>query len=271
MYIDYWELSHSPFASQLDPKDYFPSMLHEEALARLDFLIANGRRLGFLLGGTGTGKSLLLEVAARQLRRSGCQYVKLNVVGLSGSEFVWKLAVGLGNTLPPSASLLECWRGINDHLTANRYQGLSTIVLLDDVDESSSDVRAAISRLALFDPQPDARLTVILTAQRQRVSHLGSKLNELCDLRIELEPLDEVETAAYVEYVLQRAGAKRSLFSVAALERLHELTRGNLRKIRQLAELSLLAAAAEAAHEVGVEIIDSVQDSLTQTGTAEAA
>ena len=98
MHIAYWGLTHSPFASQLDPKDYYPSGLHEEALARLDFLIANGRRLGFLLGSSGTGKSLLLEVAARQLRRSNCQLVKFNVVGLGAQEVVWKLATSLGNS-----------------------------------------------------------------------------------------------------------------------------------------------------------------------------
>ena len=148
MYIAYWGLTHSPFASQLDPKDYYPSSQHEEALARLDFLIANGRRLGFLLGSSGTGKSLLLEVAARQLRRTNCRLVKFNVVGLSAPEVVWKLAAGLGNALSPHASALECWRAISDQLTANRYQHRSTVILLDDVDEASPEVHAAVSRLA---------------------------------------------------------------------------------------------------------------------------
>ncbi len=271
MHIAYWGLTHSPFASQLDPKDYYPSALHEEALARLDFLIANGRRLGFLLGSSGTGKSLLFEVAARQLRRRPCQLVKFNVVGLSAAELVWKLANSLGNALPTRASALECWRGISDQLTANRYQQRPTVIFLDDVDNAPADVHAAISRLALIDPHPDAQLTIVLTAPRQHVGSLGEKLNELCDLRIELEPWDELETASYVEYAVHQAGAERSLFTLEAVERLHELTQGVPRRIRQLAELSLLAGAAESLDEVSAAIIDSVHQSLTGDGMPEAA
>src|SRR5690606_30101415 len=102
------------------------------------------------------------------------------------SEFVWRLAQGLGYLLPPFASSLECWRGIHDQLAANRYQRRSTVVLLDDADEASPELHTAISRLVLFDPQADARITVILTAKRQRATTLGRKLTELWDLYIEL-------------------------------------------------------------------------------------
>ena len=144
-------------------------------------------------------------------------------------------------------------------------------MLLDDVDEGTAEVHAAISRLALIDPHPEARLTLVLTGQRQRSSALGPKLNELCDLRIELEAFDELETAGYIEYVLQQAGAPRSLFTVDAIERLFELTHGVPRRIRQLAELSLLAGAAEALDEISDGIVDSVQQSLTSDGLPEAA
>jgi type II secretory pathway predicted ATPase ExeA len=271
MHNAYWRLNHSPFASQLDPKDYYPSGVHEEALARMDFLIANARRLGFLLGESGTGKSLLLEVAARQLRRNPCQLIKMNVVGLGASEFVWRLAQGLGSLQPPLASPLECWRGIHDQLAANRYQRRSTVVLLDDVDEASPELQTAISRLVLFDPQADARITVIVTAQRQRAAALGPKLNELCDLHIELHPWDELETAAYLEHAVTAAGASRPLFQVPAVERIYEFSRGVPRKIRQLAELSLLAGAAESIEEITPGVVESVQQNLTRDGISEAA
>ena len=69
MHVAYWGLSRSPFTAQLNPADYYPSAVHEEALARLHFLVDSRRRLGYLLGGSGTGKSLVLDVAALQLRR----------------------------------------------------------------------------------------------------------------------------------------------------------------------------------------------------------
>jgi type II secretory pathway predicted ATPase ExeA len=271
MHVDYWGLSHSPFASQLDPQDYYPSAAHEEALARLDFLISNGRRLGFLFGASGTGKSLLLEVAARQLRRAGNHVIKINATGLSSAEFVWKMANGLGFLADAAASPVECWRGITDRLVANRYQRIATVMLIDDADEAGPELHAALSRLALTDPHPEARLTLVLTCQRQRAARFGAKLNDLCELRIDMEPWDADETANYVAYVLERAGAKEAIFSRDALEHLYTLSHGVPRRIRQLSELSLLAGAAEELQTISASVVESVHRSLTNDGRAEAA
>ena len=65
--------------------------------------------------------------------------------------------------------------------------------------------------------------------------------------------------------------AQRSLFSLEAVERLFDLTSGVPRRIRQLAELSLLAGAAESLDEIPAGIVDSVQQSLTSDGMTEAA
>ncbi len=82
MFLTHWGLSRSPFGGPLNPADYHASPTHEEALARMMYLIDNGRRLGLLLGQAGTGKSLLLAVTACQLRQAGCQVVCLNLTGL---------------------------------------------------------------------------------------------------------------------------------------------------------------------------------------------
>lgn len=271
MHIAHWGLKRSPFAAQLNPADYYPSAIHEEALARIHFLTDSGRRLGYLVGPSGTGKSLTLEMAARQLRRVNCQVVKMNAVGLAGSEFVWRLAAALGHSLPGSSSTAECWRAIADHFVANRYQRITTVLLLDDADEMSVDLQAALCRLALTDNHPDTRLTLIFAAQPHRSSRFGTKLNELCELRIELEAWDAHETARFVEASLAEAGVDRTIFTGEALDHLFHLTQGVPRRVRQLAELALLAGAAEELSFVDDEVIESVHRSLTNSGVAEAA
>ena len=68
MYTEHWGLRESPFRGSLDPRYFFNSPSHDEALARLQFLVDNQRRLGLMLGAAGSGKSLLLEVFSRRLR-----------------------------------------------------------------------------------------------------------------------------------------------------------------------------------------------------------
>jgi len=70
---------------------------------------------------------------------------------------------------------------------------------------------------------------------------------------------------------LEHAGGSRRIFSDAAVAQLYELSQGVPRRIRQLAELSLLASAAEELDEVTAAVVDSVYRSLTADGIAEAA
>ena len=71
MYASHWGLQESPFRNYTNPQRFYQSPTHEEALARLHFLVEEHRRLGLLLGPGGSGKSFLLEVFAAQLRRGG--------------------------------------------------------------------------------------------------------------------------------------------------------------------------------------------------------
>lgn len=271
MYTNHWGMDRSPFAAQLNPADYFPSATHEEGLARLQFLVDNGRRLGFLQGISGTGKSLLFEVAARKFRSKGCCIVRSNLMGLSGPEFVWNLASGLGHLVSTSAAPVDCWRGISDRLAANRYQRITTLVLLDDAEDGDEAVYAAIGRLALKEQHPESRLTILLACQPQRSVSFGTKLNEMCDMRIEIEPWETQDTADYIRDALERVGAPAEIFTLKALQRLHELTHGIPRRVRQLAELSLVAGAADGIHRIEPDVVDAVHRSLAGHDISEAA
>ena len=79
MQLDHWQLTASPFHTQLDPQNYYPSASHDEALARLEYLVDAHRRLGVLLGESGVGKSLLLRVAAERMRRKGVAVAVVDV------------------------------------------------------------------------------------------------------------------------------------------------------------------------------------------------
>ena len=82
MYQTHWELDESPFRGALDPQSFCQSPTHEEALARLHFLVDHHRRLGLLMGPPGSGKSLMLEFFADQLRRGGRPAARVDLLGI---------------------------------------------------------------------------------------------------------------------------------------------------------------------------------------------
>jgi len=262
MHQAYWGLAQSPFRGHLDPKYFYQGPTQEEALARLQFLVDEHRTLGLLLGGAGSGKSLLLEVFARQLGCVGRQAAVINLAGLDSHEFLWLLATGLGIERRAQASEFDLARAIGDQITANRYQRIDTILLLDDADEASAAVLDRVLRLAQSDVSLERRLTLVMAAQDRKLHRLNERLLELADLRIDLQPWERDDTVEFVKQALSIAGRTTAVFSRPAITRLHDLAGGVPRRIQQLADLALLAGAGAGLSQIEPDTIDAVYQEL---------
>lgn len=270
MYQAYWGFAESPFAGQLDVSRFFQAPPQEEALARLHFLVDEHRTLGLLLGDSGSGKTLVLNVFVRPLRRLPGRSALVNVAGQSEQEFLWLLAAQLGVDVPYGATEFRLARAIDDFFAASAYEQLSTVVLLDDADEARPEVIDQIIRLVQYGSMRDPRLTVVLAAQPRRVARLGERLLGLSELRIDLANWEFEDTAAYVKQALARAGRSTPIFAPGALRRLHELSGGVPRRVRQLADLALVAGAGANAPQIEGDIIDSVFEELALAAPATA-
>ncbi len=234
---------------------FFPSPTHEEALARLHFLVEDRRRLGLLLGASGTGKSLTLEVFARRLRRAGAQVANINLLGLDIHEFLWLTAAELGVNPDRRDDPFRLWRSVLDRLTENRYQQLDTVILLDDADEANPQLQEHLVRLAQLDGS-GTRLMIVLTCATNAVGRLPQRILEIADLRIDIEIWEPADTVQYITSALTRAGRSTSTFTEEALHRLHDLTDGIPRRVNQLANLALLAAAGSKLPLVDTDTVD---------------
>ncbi len=258
MYRRHWGLAGSPFSRGIDPSAFFESPTHEEALARLHFLVDQRRRLGLLMGAAGSGKSLLLEVFGHQTRRLDRVAVKIGLLGVEPQEFLSLLAIGLG--LNPAHGLPDAsvWRLVGDRIAAFRYQQTPTVLLLDDADCASVDVLTQVTRLAKNESGPDSRLTIVLAGQPTRMGRLGAALLELADLRIDVEAWEPAETAEFIDSSLRKAGRSTPVFGEPAVARLHQLAQGIPRRVSQLADLALVAGAGRNLASIDADTVDSV-------------
>jgi len=245
MYQTHWGLRESPFRGCLDPKSFYQSPTHEEALARLHFLVEHGRRLGLLTGPSGSGKSLLLEVFGSQLRRHGLPVARLNLLGLEPAEMLWQLA---------------------DRLTEYRYRQLEAVVLLDNADQADRQVQTQVVRLAQCDPSPETRLTLVLAGRLEGVKRLDAHLLDLAELRIDVEPWEQADTEDFVKTSLAQAGQSAALFAEPAVARLHELSHGIPRRVSQLADLALLAGAGQNLQQIDAGVVEAVYQELATVG-----
>jgi general secretion pathway protein A len=267
MYQTHWGLQESPFLGCVAPEFFYPSPTHEEALARLQFLVDQRRRLGLLSGPSGSGKSLLLEVFAQQLQQRRRPVARLSLLGVDAEELLWQLASAWGLNPGPATSVGAIWRLLTDRLSEFRYQQLETVALFDDVDQADAQVLTHVARLARCHAVPELRLTVVLAGRPEGLRTLGSHLLDLVELRIDLEPWEQVDTQQFLASSLARAGRKTPLFAEPAVAKLHELAHGIPRRVSQLADLALLAGAGQNLQRIDAGVVESAYQELSGTAS----
>ncbi len=266
MYESHWGLRVSPFRDSLPPQFFYESSTHEEALARLHFLVKEHRRLGLLMGPEGSGKSMLLELLATQLRRRGPVVARINLTDMDGDEMLWSLAAQFGRNLDRCDTTPHLWRALSDRLAEFRYQLVDAVILVDDADRAGNVAMPHLVRLAKMEPSAHARLTIILTGSCDRMHRLGSTLLGLSELRIDLTAWAEADIAGFLDGSLRRAGCSTTVFGEPAIARLHELTQGIPRQVRLLADLSLLAGAGQHLESIDADVVESVYHELATVG-----
>lgn len=268
MYQSHWGLQEQPFRSGADPRFFYESPTHDEALARLHFLVEQQRRLGLLTGASGSGKTLLLEVLAGELGRRCSEVALVNVMGIDGHELLWSLAAQLGLDPNLQTEKFVLWRSICDRLREFRYQQREAVILLDDADQMTDDVRLTVLRLIHADPSPDAKVTFVLALASADAHKIGKQLIALSELRIDLEPWQREDTIAYLNASVAKAGRDTPIFDQSASARLHDLSHGVPRRIGQLAELALVAGAGLRLPNIDRETVESAYQELLASSTS---
>ncbi len=264
MYLHHWGVDRSPFQVGSNQAGFYRGASHDEALARIDFLSSHKRRLGLLLGESGIGKSLTLQVAARSLRRAGKVVVLFDPVGASPAKLYWQLASQLGISSVADDDLLQLWSRIADRVHENHVQQLDTVFLVDNAGAATPEVMTELLRLSQIDPQIDARWTTVLATSPAEARSWRESLFEQIDLRINLKRWNESETVGFVQIALVEAGRIAPVFEEAALSTLHNLSKGLPRHVVRLADFSMLASAAAELEIIDAETVQRAHREVTQ-------
>lgn len=253
MHERYWERNDFALQGPLGQSGLIETPPHEEALARLSYLVEHRRRFGLMLGPAGTGKSLVLSAAAREAKRLGREVASLDLFGIDSHDLLWQLAIALRLGPTERWSHATLWRAVTDHWHALHSARLPSVLLLDHLDRAEADCIGLIERCLHLDVANDGCLTVLAAAREDGGGLLLSELAEHSDLRIELPCLDRHESMTFVRELLFQSSLHRDTFDRDALQTLFDLSGGAPREIVRLCQL-----AGTAAERDGLNHIDSV-------------
>lgn len=262
MYESYWGLSASPFTNRLSTKWFHESGIHEEALARLFYLVEQKRGFGLLSGSDGTGKTLTLKVLCEQMKRSQRHVAFTNLLGLDAHEMLWNLALSLGLAPSESESRWNLWRRITDQMHSLQLTQTQTIFVFDHLERADTTCLSLLERLFCTAEEASGLVTFITAVRTKELPRLSGILSELADLRVELQPFQLDETDEFITDLLRKAGSDREIFTSDATLQIHAHTQGCPRLINRLCELSMIAGMAADKDRIDGSLVNSVSSSL---------
>jgi type II secretory pathway predicted ATPase ExeA len=264
MYKDYFGFREKPFSKTPDPRFLYLSHGHEEALARLEFVVEE-REIAVLSGEIGCGKTTLSRAL---MDRLGDKYRFCYIVNprLSPVEFLRTTArlLEVERPAPDKDGLLE---QIYTSVYASCQRGICPVVVIDEAQVIDSDeVFDEIRLLTNFQLDNQNLLSVLIMGQPELRTMLVSSrfepLRQRIALNYHLKPLTLDETMEYLDFRLEVAGGAAGLFSPDAVQRIFELTGGVPRKINSMATNALLVGYGSDAALIDSTIINEIKDEL---------
>lgn len=269
MYEQYWELRTNPFLNNTDAGFFFRSDTHEAALLKLRYVAENRLQCGLLSGEIGSGKTFLVRLLAEDLGEEFSPVAHLVFPRLTAGELISWLAVELG---VDEAALSAAPAGL-DHtlrLLQQRIGNLNAeekhpVAVIDEAQLiDDPQVLTAIQLLLNFQQVSEIEFTLFLVGEPSLLGQVRrvAALDERTAVRSILQPFSFEETADYVNFRLETAGAHRPLFNNGALRSLFELSGGIPRRINRLCDMSLLVGFADQLNVISENEVRAVADEL---------
>jgi general secretion pathway protein A len=260
MYEAYWELSEPPFDNSPNPKFFYLSPEHEEALVRLVYTVRHRKGCGMLTGEYGCGKTTLSRALIQRLEAERYEIGLLTNPSWTPVDFLREALYQLGVEAHEKTKS-ELLHQLNDVFFRNYRAGRDTVIIVDEAQLIEDDAVFEELRL-LMNFQTDDRFLVTLLLigspeLRERVRRL-KHLDQRITIRYHLNTLDDAHTAAYVTHRLKMAGRTTPIFTDEAIRLIFDFTRGTPREINNLCDVALLVGYTKRVKEVGEKIIAEV-------------
>lgn len=259
MYLEFWGFKEFPFENVPDPRFFYLSRSHEEALTRLIYAAKMRKGAAMLSGDVGCGKTTLTKVCLQEL--SGDKFDIGLVINpkLEAVEFLQEVLYQFGiNDVPDTK--VKCLRAINTKMIENMKAGKETLLMVDEAHLLTLSTLEEIRLLLNFQLNDRFLITIILLGQPELKDKIRSleQLDQRVAIKYHLSPFDMNDTIRYILFRQKKAGARENVFSREAIERIYDHTKGVPRRINNLCDLSLLIGFSKNQKMIDTKMIESI-------------
>ncbi|HEY3067275.1 MAG TPA: AAA family ATPase [Methylomirabilota bacterium] len=260
MYEAYWGLAEPPFNNSPNPKFFYLSPEHEEALVRLVYTVRHRKGCAMLTGEYGCGKTTLSRALIQRLEAERYEIALLTNASWSPLDFLREVLYQLGVETHDKTKP-ELLHQLNDVFFRNFQAQRDTVLIVDEAQLIEDEGVLEELRL-LMNFQTDDRflVTVLLIGSPELIGRVRrlKHLDQRIAIRYHLNTLDSAHTDAYIAHRLRMAGREVAIFTEEAIKLIFDFTRGTPREINNLCDIALLIGYSKRLTEIDEKVIAEV-------------
>ncbi|VAX33436.1 Type II secretory pathway, component ExeA (predicted ATPase) [hydrothermal vent metagenome] len=263
MYKDFYGLREKPFNKTPDPRFLYLSKAHEEAFARLQYVVEE-KEIILFTGEIGCGKTTLTRALMDSLNESYRVILILNP-RLTANQFLRTIARRL-EVNPPFNHKDDLLDAIYQKVYEDYENGITPVIIIDEAQlipkkETFEEIRL----LTNFQLDNTNLISLIFVAQPDILRRLKHKvyapLRQRIGIFYHLPPLSEEEVSEYIKFRLKISGREAPLFTDKAIALIHRHSMGIPRIINSIATSALLDAFSKDSQLIdNTNVMDAVEE-----------
>lgn len=268
MYEKYFGFKEKPFNIAPDPDFLYLSRKHQNAISSLDFGLVDDAGLILFTGDIGTGKTTLIH---HLLRKMGPDFHVAVVFNTNvGADQLLGIILQEFGLNADSNSKAVAIKALTRFLIDLRSRNKRPLLIVDEAQSLSLEALEEIRLLSNLQDGTTLLLQILLVGQPELKEKLKSpamaSLTQRISVNYDLKAFEPEETAQYISHRLVTAGGPADLFTDAAIDTVHRMTRGIPRSINLLCHAALVYGFADDLTTIDVPVLEEVRADTQDSG-----
>lgn len=274
MYHQFYQFEVLPFENTPDPRFFYASEQHREALAAIEYTVRMRKGFVLITGEIGSGKTTVARTISDRLAD---QTTIIHILHghTDGASLLRQIMRALDLPLRRHEDHARRLERLRQKLLDQLLQGRPVLVIVDEAQTLGDEALEELRLLSNFDTATDKLIQVVLIGQpelrhRIRSSRLAA-LRQRIVLAKQLQPLNLQETAGYIQHRLRAASLDKDnvqvSFAPEAVAEIYRFTAGIPRLINTLCDNCLLLGFVRQVRQITPAIVKRVIEDMVPSFT----
>jgi len=261
LYLEHWGFQEKPFENTPDPKFFYSSRMHTEALTRILYALTNNKGCVLLSGEYGCGKTAIVRKVIESLDPGVYEVALINYPIFSPNEFLREVLFQYGIEVKPGTKL-ELFHRVSAFGYENLQKGKQNVLVIDEA-QLIEDAEIFEQMRLLLNLQLEDRglISIFLVGQpelRERIMAYP-QLDQRIGIRYHIHYFGHDDVVGYIRHRLAIAGVKHEIFTPDGYSAVSRTSHGIPRRINNICDLCLLEGASAGVRLIDESIVKNIQ------------